>query len=132
MLLAVLGRFAYPTPGDLLWVIKIRMPFLERRCLDEGYHTLAIGQRNTVLIKTRFINAKCLSSALVSSLLWRAANKTRSPFPHRSNAERLWDFSRDSYCTYMHIHTQAPVDVLYASNDTHVHTHRHTHAHTCT
>ena len=28
---SLVGGFAYLAPGDLLWVIKIRMPFLERR-----------------------------------------------------------------------------------------------------
>ena len=72
--------------GDLLWVIKIRMPFLERRWLDEGYPALANGRRNAnnrqnAVFEMSLIGGFCLPP--LSDLLW--VIKIRMPF-----LERRW------------------------------------------
>ena len=48
--------------------------------MDEGYLALAIGQRNAVLIKTPFINAKRLSGGRAQRYCGTRQTKRRSPF----------------------------------------------------
>ena len=81
--------FACPALGDLLWVIKIRMPFLERRWLNEGYPALANGRRNAnnrqnAVFEMSLIGGfACLRSAIYYVLLklecrsWNVAGWTR-------------------------------------------------------
>ena len=78
--MSLIGGFACSTLNDLLWVIKIRIPFLEHCWLDEGYPALAIGQWNTVLKSKRRFNQniiyqyKTFKRHAHSTLLRRAAN----------------------------------------------------------
>ena len=85
----LIGGLACPALGDLLWVIKIRMPFLERRWLDEGCPALANGRRNAnnrqnAVFEMSLIGGfACLRSAICYGLLklecrsWNVAGWTR-------------------------------------------------------